>query len=96
MKFDRSSTKALLRLMEQLELKDECLKKSGVTIQSFEAAQVDIIHAILDVNRIRRDDPAVDYFTHPAFQFVWRQIGLREALEDMQLRFTELRQTKSG
>ncbi|WP_058302420.1 hypothetical protein [Gorillibacterium timonense] len=96
MKFAWNETKALLRLAERLELKDEALKKCGVTVLEFEAAQVDIIHAILDVNRIRRDDPAVDYFTHPAFQFVWRQIGLREALEDMRQRYEELRQAKSG
>ncbi|MCL6457655.1 MAG: hypothetical protein K6T85_06580 [Gorillibacterium sp.] len=95
-RMELNTTRTMLKLLRQLEQKNQVLVKNGVTLLALEDAQMDVIHALLDVNRIYRNNPGVDYFTHPAFLFMDGTIQLHEALEQMQERFEELKQERKA
>jgi hypothetical protein len=87
-------TESLLDVLKRLEKKNEVLKSNGITIMEIEGIQMDLIITILDINRISRDDQGVDYFTHPAFMYMWSEIDLPACITMMQERHAELKLLK--
>lgn len=81
-------------LLKALEDKNKSLESQGVKILQLEYLQMDVINAILDVNKVSRDHKAADWLCAPLFEMLACDIDINECMNILQERIGELKRSK--
>lgn len=88
-------TVSILKMLKRLEMSRKVLEQSGVTVLSLEQAQMDGINLIMELNKVHRNDDAVDWLSTPIFEFLDNDITRAECIRILHERFREHRQGTS-
>ncbi|QJD87590.1 hypothetical protein [Cohnella herbarum] len=86
----------LLILLQDLEAELTALDTAGVTVLPLEAHKFELIHTILGLCGIERDDDEVAYLCDPLFSFLEGNITIRQCMEKMDLMFIETKKERRG